>query len=146
MNPYEICPSTDCPICHAPEETLTACGKCGYDSVCLAHGCTNPACDNPLFKTYAEWVTLCKRTDDPKLAWIEAHLALKGIPSRRGIPSFHADATLEVPEQFETQAWDFLATPAPARFRRWYKTLDDMPDDHRLFTDPMDVISIIRNA
>ena len=79
------------------------------------------------------WVTICKRTDDPKLAWIERQLEARGIPHQRGIPSWHADATLEVPKEHEQAAWDLLAEPAPARLRRWYKTIDDVPDDHGMF-------------
>ena len=30
-----------------------------------------------------QWVTLCKRTEDPKLAFIEALLTARGIPSQR---------------------------------------------------------------
>lgn len=79
------------------------------------------------------WVMVCKRTDDPKLAWIEEQLDVRGIPHKRGWPSFHADATLWVPKKGEGVVTEILLTPAPGRFRRWYKVIDDMPDDHRLF-------------
>jgi hypothetical protein len=80
-----------------------------------------------------EWVNVCKRTEDPKLAWIENRLDALGIEHRRGNGSWHASATLEVPEDQEMRFWEFIGQPAPARYRRWYKTLDDMPDDHKIF-------------
>ncbi len=80
-----------------------------------------------------EWVLLCKRTDDPKLAWIEKQLRARGIETVRKGRSFHADHCLYVPRGKEKEAWDFLAQPAPARLRRWYKTIDEIPDDHPMF-------------
>lgn len=75
------------------------------------------------------WVQLCKRTDDPKLGWIERELQARGIPTRRGIPSWHADATLDVPEEHADAAWALLGERLPGRRR----TIDDMPDDHADF-------------
>ena len=89
-----------------------------------------------------EWAMVCKRTDDPKLAWIENRLDALGIEHRRGIPSFHANATLEVPAEQETAFWEFMMQPAPSKYRRWYKTLDDMPDDHAIFRYPDEVYLI----
>lgn len=43
-SPYEFCPDCSCPYCGSPEETLTKCSKCEYDSVCPTHGCTNTGC------------------------------------------------------------------------------------------------------
>jgi hypothetical protein len=80
-----------------------------------------------------EWVILCKRTNEPKLSWIESQLDDLGIPNRRDGESFHAPI-LTVPKNFEVRAHlNVLGAPAPARYRRWYKTIDDMPDEHRHF-------------
>jgi hypothetical protein len=46
MNPYDVCPYTGCPDCGAPEERLTLCVVCSFDSVCPTHGCTTPDCDH----------------------------------------------------------------------------------------------------
>lgn len=54
-----------------------------------------------------KWVVLCKRTNDPKLAWIEYHLDRAGIPNRRNGESFHAPI-LEVDLRREDEAWENL--------------------------------------
>ena len=77
-----------------------------------------------------QWVTLCKRTEDPKLAFIEALLTPRGIPSQRAGHSFHAPI-LQVPVEHEEAAWSLLGEKLPGRGRR--NTLDDMPDDHPMF-------------
>ena len=82
------------------------------------------------------WVIFCKRTEDPKLAWIERELEKRGIPCRRNGYSFHAPI-LEVPEEFEQKADALLQEKAPARLRRWWKTVDDIPDDHQMFQGSM---------
>ena len=64
----------------------------------------------------SEWITLCKRTEDPKLAWLERRLTEAAIPSRRAGASFHAPI-LQVNKEDESAAWDIL-TP-----------VDDLPDD-----------------
>lgn len=74
------------------------------------------------------WVTLCKRTEDPKLHWIEQSLSIRGIVSRRNGESWHAPI-LEVRTQDESAAWAFLAERLPG-FRR---TIDDLPDNHPIF-------------
>jgi hypothetical protein len=43
-----------------------------------------------------EWVALSRRTNDPKLMWIEAQLEISGVPSRRSGYSWHAPI-LEIP-------------------------------------------------
>lgn len=63
-----------------------------------------------------EWVVLCKRTEDPKLLWLEHRLADKGIKFRRRGYSFHAPI-LEVQQQDEEAAWEIL------------RPVDDLPDD-----------------
>jgi len=97
--------------------------------------------------TLTPWVCFTKRTEDPKLAWIERRLADCGIPSRRNGHSFHAPI-LEVLAQDEAAAWAFLAEPIDGRLRyprdgrgrfapgpRTVETVDDVPDDDPLFTE-----------
>ena len=76
------------------------------------------------------WVLFTKRTEDPKLAWIERELAARGIPSRRNGSSFHAPI-LEVHEADHERADALLQERLPRRRR----TIDDMPDDHASFYD-----------
>jgi len=84
--------------------------------------------DDIVVSPETKWVTFCKRTNDPKLHYLEQMLAARGIPSRRNGESWHAPI-LEVPTEFESDAWDMLGeelTPGDGR-------LDDMPDDHPAF-------------
>lgn len=74
------------------------------------------------------WVMLTKRTEDPKLAWLETHLREHGIPSRRRGSSFHAPI-LEVPKDRSDEAWKLL----DAKIGR--RVLDDIPDDDPMFRD-----------
>jgi hypothetical protein len=69
-----------------------------------------------------KWVTFCKRTEDPKLAYIEYMLENEGITCRRNGSSFHAPI-LQVYDRDEEKAWDILAT------------IDDIADDDPLFAD-----------
>ena len=63
------------------------------------------------------WETFTKRTNEPKLRWLERQLELSSIPSRRGPrPSAHAPI-LEVPAQHLDAAWEILGP------------VDDIPDD-----------------
>ena len=70
-----------------------------------------------------KWETFTRRTDDPKLAWLECQLLKAGIPSRRSGYSHHAPV-LEVPEEHLDAAWAIL-TP-----------VDDVEDDDPRWTDP----------
>jgi hypothetical protein len=79
------------------------------------------------------WVLFCKRTEDPKLAWIEHQLDLKGIPHRRNGDSFHAPI-LEVPEDREEDAEEILTR----RIGRY--TVDDIRDDHPRWQRELDAI------
>lgn len=63
------------------------------------------------------WVSFTRRTEDPKLAWLEMKLDQAGIPHRRNGRSFHAPI-LEVQECDIERAWLLL----PAR-------VDNAPDD-----------------
>lgn len=76
------------------------------------------------------WETFCKRTEDPKLRYIEAMLTERGIPHRRNGYSFHGPI-LQIPQEFDTEAWSMLGEKLPGRGRR--QTLDDMPDNHPIF-------------
>jgi hypothetical protein len=33
----------------------------------------------------------------------------------------------EEPDRYEKAAWGLLSAEAPPRYRRWYRTIDDMP-------------------
>jgi len=73
-----------------------------------------------------DWVTLTKRTNDPKLAWIENQLTMVGISHRRNGESFHAPI-LEVREHNLTVASEILF------METGHGTVDDMADDHLFF-------------
>jgi len=75
-----------------------------------------------------KWTQFTKRTEDPKLAWLECQLLLRGIPSRRPGYSFHAPI-LEVPEEYESAADDLLRERYPGS----RKSVDDIEDDHPAF-------------
>lgn len=66
------------------------------------------------------WVMFTKRTDDPKLAWLERQLDAASIPHRRNGHSFHAPI-LEVRLDDLERAWEIL-TP-----------VDDIDDDDPRF-------------
>jgi len=68
----------------------------------------------------SKWVLFTKRTDDPKLAWLECQLADSGIKSQRHGHSWHAPI-LQVREKDLGKAWKIL-TP-----------VDDVPDDDPMF-------------
>lgn len=70
--------------------------------------------------TEEKWVRFTKRTNDPKLTWLEHRLAEAGIPSKRDGYSWHAPI-LAVPESKFDAAWAIL-TP-----------VDDIEDDDPLF-------------
>lgn len=71
------------------------------------------------------WVQFTKRTNDPKLSWLEAQLDAAGIPHRRAGESWHAPIT-EVPEDQLEAAWAILAP---------FDDPDKYPDDHPMFLD-----------
>ena len=66
------------------------------------------------------WVTFTRRTNEPKLVWLERQLDLKGIPHKRQGHSFHAPV-LGVPDTCLVAAWDILMA------------VDDVPDDDPRF-------------
>ena len=76
------------------------------------------------------WVLFCKRTEDPKLSFIEGELEKRGIKSRRNGESFHAPI-LEVPEGQLDVAWNLLGEDVFGDGRRF----DDIEDDDFVFGD-----------
>jgi hypothetical protein len=76
------------------------------------------------------WTRFTKRTDDPKLAWLELTLTQRGIPSRRKGYSFHGPI-LEIPARHLDEAWEFLSQP----FDESGVSVDDMPDDAPCFAE-----------
>lgn len=82
-----------------------------------------------------KWVMFTKRTDDPKLAWMEKKLAEMGIESRRNGESFHAPI-LEVRRKDLARACAWLSTPfdgEPDPKTGKSQTIDDVPDDDPSF-------------
>jgi hypothetical protein len=79
-----------------------------------------------------QWVIFCKRTEDPKLAYIEWMLEGEGIDTRRNGHSFHAPI-LEVRDTQQDRAWELLKRPFDGE--RNNQTLDDMEDDDPVFED-----------
>ena len=67
------------------------------------------------------WVTFTRRTEDPKLAWIERELDKRGIPHRRDGRSFHAPI-LQVWAESLDDAWEVLPFH-----------IDELPDDDLTF-------------
>jgi hypothetical protein len=67
------------------------------------------------------WITLCRRTNDPKLRDIERQLDEMEIPHRRHGESFHAPI-LQVPEEL----YDLANTILTLEY-------DDIPDDDPRF-------------
>jgi hypothetical protein len=67
-----------------------------------------------------EWRAFCKRTNDPKLRWLQKRLAEVGIPSRREGKSFHAPI-LQVPKGCLDRALEILIP------------VDDISDDSPRF-------------
>lgn len=66
------------------------------------------------------WVTFTRRTEDPKLGWLERQLDQRGIPSRRKGHTWHAPI-LEVQECDLDRAWAIL------------DPVDDIADDDPQF-------------
>lgn len=68
------------------------------------------------------WERFTKRTEDPKLSWLERRLTEAGIPHRRNGASWHAPI-LEVAAERLDDAWEIL-TP-----------VDDVDDDDPRWLD-----------
>lgn len=77
-----------------------------------------------------EWTALCRRTEDPKLRFIEAWLDNLGIAHRRNGYSFHAPI-LEVPEDMHDFAYEQILMAPDEKFG----IFDEVPDDDPLFEE-----------
>lgn len=80
--------------------------------------------------TEPNWVTFCRRTEDPKLAWIERELDRRGIAHRRNGHSFHAPI-LQVPEEHYDACWQMLGEDVFGDGQM----LDEIPDDDPVFEE-----------
>ncbi len=80
----------------------------------------------------SNWVRFTKRTDDPKLAYLEERLDALGIANRRNGHSFHAPI-LEVPEDKLDAACELLKEQIEIDGKS--VRLDDVEDDHPMFQD-----------
>jgi hypothetical protein len=76
----------------------------------------------------ATWTLFCKRTEDPKLSFIERELGRRDIKSRRNGESFHAPI-LQVPEDQLDAAWELFGEDVFGDGRRF----DDIEDDDPIF-------------
>lgn len=76
------------------------------------------------------WIEFTRRTDDPKLAYLEVRLTEAGIPHRRNGSSFHAPI-MEVPEEREDEAYAILMEDVDVDDD--LVLMDDIPDDDTLF-------------
>ena len=74
------------------------------------------------------WVVAFKRTDDPKLAYVEHVLTERGIPHRCNGHSWHAPI-LEVPAEHEEAAWHLLGEDLFGDGQ----IFDVIPDDDAVF-------------
>lgn len=77
------------------------------------------------------WVPLCRRTEDPKLRFIEGWLDQLVIPHRRRGYSAHGPI-LEVPDFEHERAYDEILL---AESDSWEGIFDDVPDDDPLFEE-----------
>jgi hypothetical protein len=73
------------------------------------------------------WVTILRRTRDPKLSWVEAELRRLGVETRRITETY--PPILQVPAQSADTAIDFLTAPLNGTDL----TLDDLDDDSSAF-------------
>lgn len=77
-----------------------------------------------------KWVRFTKRTDEPKLTWLEEQLGQAGITHQRNGFSFHAPI-LEVQEKDLEKAWEVLDRVIKLDGKK--TRIDDVPDDHTMF-------------
>jgi hypothetical protein len=78
-----------------------------------------------------QWTTFCRRTNDPKLRYIERRLDDLGILHQRNGESFHAPI-LEVPEDRLDEAWAILSETVGLD-DSVVAILDELDDDHPFF-------------
>ena len=93
------------------------------------------ACENEISEPPPNPTTFAlftKRTDDPKLAYIERELDKRNISHRRNGASFHAPI-LEVDGSRLQEAWGILIEIHNVDGKEvWF---DDIPDDHPMFEE-----------
>ncbi len=70
-----------------------------------------------------EWVEFTRRTNDPKLGWLQVELDNVGIPNKREGESFHAPILKVMRKDLDT-AEELL------------DSVDDVPDDSPRFVNP----------
>jgi hypothetical protein len=120
----------DCPVC-------PTCGVQGDPGCYRDHGLTRLAAKGEATES-TDWVTYTRRTDDPKLTYLERRLNAMGIPHRRNGFSFHAPI-LEVPRDREAEANAILNEIVDMGTGLEDETtlmqLDDIPDDNSLFSE-----------
>jgi hypothetical protein len=120
-----------------PDDEPCGCDCCGKD----VDNCTCPECptcgatgDPKCYEEHSlKWVRFTKRTDDPKLAYLERRLDGMGVPHRRNGFSFHAPI-MEVPEAFLERADAMLQE----RVDWWDGSSDDAdnnPESTRILDD-----------
>lgn len=100
------------------------CEVCGLDpcSDCVCPACEECGCAGDPACELNQWTMFTKRTEDPKLAWLEIELREAGIPSKRDGHSWHAPI-LKVPAYARYEAWKILSP------------IDDIEDDDPRWTD-----------
>jgi hypothetical protein len=81
-----------------------------------------------------EWTIFCKRTEDPKLRYIESRLDELGIPHRRNGESWHAPI-LEVPAANHPQAYGLLLEVVDNDEQGNLIRLDNIEDDDPMFDE-----------
>lgn len=111
---------------------MTTCTKCAefFERFqCNAPDeCDCPRCQG-LCECGSNWTMFTKRTNDPKLAWIERQLDIIGVPYRRNGESFHAPI-LEV-SLFDLEKAETILSRRIGRY-----TVDDIRDDHPRWNYP----------
>lgn len=88
-----------------------------------------------------EWVTITRRTNDPKLKWLEGQIRKLRIPTRRCGESFHAPI-MQVPSTFvaEAEAIVFKHDDEPDTWAGGPKTSDNPPQE--VDEDPPDFFGV----
>lgn len=80
------------------------------------------------------WETFCRRTCDPKLAWMERILNMRGIETLRDGFAFHAPI-LKIRSSKFAAAWSFIDEVPPGHPFGDNVTVYDAPDDHPFFAE-----------
>jgi hypothetical protein len=85
-----------------------------------------------------DWITLTRKTKDPKLSFIEGQLTALEIPHRRHGSSWNGPV-LQIPRERLVEAWDFLNSPVGTMYfgENPDITWDDLSDDNEIFTSRM---------